>query len=58
MLTVNAMGDACPLPVVKTLNAIKGLAGPETVETLVDNPTAVENLRRLDSLHNRAFRIL
>lgn len=47
MLTVNAMGDACPLPVVKTLNAIKGLTGPETVETLVDNPTAVENLRRL-----------
>ena len=47
MITVNALGDACPLPVVKTLNAIKGLSGPDTVETLVDNPTAVENLRRL-----------
>ena len=47
MITVNAMGDACPLPVVKTLNAIKGLRSPDTVETLVDNPTAVENLRRL-----------
>ncbi|MBR7010458.1 MAG: sulfurtransferase-like selenium metabolism protein YedF [Oscillospiraceae bacterium] len=47
MITVNALGDACPLPVVKTLNAIKGLRSPDTVETLVDNPTAVENLRRL-----------
>lgn len=47
MITVNALGDACPLPVVKTLNAIKTLTGADTVETLVDNPTAVENLRRL-----------
>ncbi len=47
MITVNAIGDACPLPVVKTINAIKELKGPDTVETLVDNPTAVENLRRL-----------
>lgn len=55
MLTVNAMGDACPLPVVKTLNAIKGLTGPETVETLVDNPTAVENLRRLAQSKGYSF---
>ena len=25
MITVNAIGDACPIPVVKTLNAIKEL---------------------------------
>ena len=55
MITVNAMGDACPLPVVKTLNAIKGLTGPETVETLVDNPTAVENLRRLAQSRGCSF---
>jgi TusA-related sulfurtransferase len=34
---VNALGDACPIPVVKTKNAIKELNGAGTVETLVDN---------------------
>ncbi len=47
MKTVNAIGDACPLPVVKTINAIKELQGDDVVETLVDNETAVENLKRL-----------
>ena len=47
MVTVNAIGDACPLPVVKTIQAIKELKAPDTVETLVDNETAVENLKRL-----------
>ena len=45
MITVNAMGDACPIPVVKTKTAIKemGSAGG-SVETLVDNEIAVQNL--------------
>ena len=47
MITVNAIGDACPLPVVKTINAIKALHGADVVETFVDNETAVENLKRL-----------
>ena len=47
MIEVNAMGDACPIPVVKTLNAMKELNGAGTVRTLVDNKTAVENLTRL-----------
>lgn len=47
MITVNAIGDACPIPVVKTLNAIKELNGPDTIETLVDNETAVQNLTRM-----------
>ena len=47
MIQVNAVGDACPIPVVKTLQALKTLAGPGTVETLVDNRIAVENLTRL-----------
>ncbi len=47
MIEVNAMGDACPIPVVKTLNAMKKLNGAGTVQTLVDNKTAVENLTRL-----------
>ena len=47
MIHRNAVGDACPIPVVKTLQALKTLAGPGTVETLVDNRIAVENLTRL-----------
>lgn len=31
MIEVNAMGDACPIPVVKTLNAMKDLNGAGTV---------------------------
>ena len=47
MIKVNAMGEACPIPVVKTLNAIKALSGPEVIETSVDNATAVQNLIRM-----------
>ena len=47
MITVNAMGDACPIPVVKTKNAIRELNGPGTVETLVDNEIAVQNLTKM-----------
>lgn len=47
MIQINAMGDACPIPVVKTLNAIKELKGPDVVETLVDNEIAVQNLTRM-----------
>ena len=46
--TVNAMGDACPIPVVKTKAAIRDLSGaPGTVETLVDNEIAVQNLTKM-----------
>lgn len=47
MIQVNAMGDACPVPVVKTLQALKELKGAGTVQTLVDNEIAVQNLSRL-----------
>mgnify|MGYP000292753355 CR=1 FL=1 len=47
MIQVNAVGDACPIPVVKTLQALKSLTGAGSVETLVDNRIAVENLTRL-----------
>ena len=35
--TVNAMGDVCPVPLVKAKNAIAELAGSGKVEVLVDN---------------------
>lgn len=47
MITVNAIGDTCPIPVVKTLNAIKALNGPDVIQTLVDNEIAVQNLTRM-----------
>ena len=47
MIKVNAIGDACPLPVVKTLNAMKELQGADVIETLVDNEIAVQNLTRM-----------
>lgn len=46
-IKVNAIGDACPLPVVKTKNAIKELNGTGIVETLVDNEIAVQNLSKM-----------
>jgi len=47
MIQVNAMGDACPIPVVKTKNAIRELNGTGVVETLVDNEIAVQNLTKM-----------
>ena len=47
MVTVNALGCACPLPVVKTLNAIKALTQGDEIETLVDNEIAVQNLVKM-----------
>ena len=46
MLTVNAMGDKCPVPVVKTKKAIEALTADDTVEVLVDNETSVQNVGR------------
>lgn len=50
MIIVNAIGDTCPIPVVKTKQAIASLTQadiPTVVETLVDNGIAVENLEKM-----------
>lgn len=47
MITVNAMGDACPIPVIKTKKAIEALSGAETIEVLVDNEIAVQNVTKM-----------
>lgn len=46
-LTIDARGEACPIPVVRTLKALGALAGPGSVETIVDNEIAVQNLTRM-----------
>ena len=47
MITVNAMGDNCPIPVIKTKKAMQELTGPETIEVLVDNEIAVQNVTKM-----------
>ena len=47
MIKVNAIGDACPIPVVKTKNAIKEIGGGGVVEVSVDNEIAVQNLLKM-----------
>lgn len=47
MITVNAMGDICPIPVVKTKKAMDALTGPDQIEVLVDNETAMRNVMKL-----------
>lgn len=47
MITVNAMGENCPIPVIKTKKAIQALTGPEIIEVLVDNEIAVQNVTKM-----------
>ena len=47
IVKVDALGLACPQPVVKTIKALEALTAPATVETHVDNETAVQNVMRL-----------
>ena len=54
MIQINAIGDACPIPVVKTMNAMKTLTGGGVIETTVDNETAVQNLTRFANSKNCA----
>ena len=49
MITVNAMVDNCPIPVIKTKKAMAALTGPETIEVLVDNEIAVQNVTKMAS---------
>ena len=45
--TVDALGDICPIPLVKAKEAIKELQGAGIVEVLVDNEIAVQNLTKM-----------
>lgn len=56
MIQVNAMGDVCPIPVVKTKKAIQAMTASDVVETLVDNEVAVQNLMKMASYEGYAVR--
>ena len=45
-IIVNAMGDQCPIPVVKTMKAIAAMTEPGTLEIHVDYEVPVQNLSR------------
>lgn len=45
--TVNALGDQCPIPVVKAKKVLDVSAAGDTVEVHVDNEIAVQNLTKL-----------
>lgn len=47
MIKVNAIGDTCPIPVVKTKKAMQELQGAGTIEVLVDNEIAVQNVTKM-----------
>lgn len=48
---VNALGDQCPLPVVKATHALQEMTEAGTLEVHVDNAIAVQNLLRMASGH-------
>ncbi|MEG0792473.1 MAG: sulfurtransferase-like selenium metabolism protein YedF [Lachnospiraceae bacterium] len=47
MITINAIGDNCPIPVIKAKKAIQALTAPDTIEVIVDNEIAVQNVTKL-----------
>ena len=52
MIQVNAMGDACPIPVVKTMKVLNEIKGAGEVEVLIDNEIAVQNLTKMANQRN------
>lgn len=49
MIKLNAMGDACPIPVIKTKKVMQEVTGPEVIEVSVDNEIAVQNVTKMAS---------
>ena len=46
-IQIDARGKQCPLPVIEAKNAIAGMTEAGTVEVLVDNEIAVQNLTKM-----------
>ena len=55
VINVDARGYACPEPVIKTKKAIK--EAHEEVVDLVDNKTALENVKRFATKNKHAVEI-
>lgn len=50
--TVDALGQQCPIPVVKATRALGEMTEPGILEVLVDNEIAVQNLQRMAAGHH------
>lgn len=50
-IVVNAVGEQCPIPVVKATRALRGMTEPGILEVHVDNEIAVQNLARMAAGH-------
>ena len=50
-VVVNALGEQCPVPVVKATRALRAMTEPGILEVHVDNEIAVQNLQRMASGH-------
>lgn len=55
-VVVNAIGEQCPIPVVKATRALREMTGPGTLEVHVDNEIAVQNLTRMAAGHRLSAR--
>ena len=51
-ITVNAVGKQCPIPVVEATRALRAMTESGTLEVLVDNEIAVQNLTRMAAGHH------
>ncbi len=68
MIKIDAMGLACPLPVIQTKKALKNIEENGHVETLVDNEASMENLLKMakemglessyDKLEDHKYRVV
>ena len=55
-VVVNAVGEQCPIPVVKATRALREMREPGILEIHVDNEIAVQNLARMAAGHNLTAR--
>lgn len=55
-IVVNAVGEQCPIPVVKATRALREMVEPGTLEIHVDNEIAVQNLTRMAAGHHLTSR--
>ena len=53
---VNAVGEQCPIPVVKATRALREMEEPGRLEVHVDNEIAVQNLTRMAAGHHLPVR--
>ena len=55
MDTLDHTGKSCPLPVIETKKVLEASAPGTSVEVIVDNPTAVENLAKFAQQRGYGF---